>query len=92
MKKNKKLQGKVLVPKIGQRDQLIEALQAASNINHGMGWGGTAKLIVQLKLDKILKIKGNKRQRKKKTKKCLQQTFMDAIMVHGDWVSLEESF
>ena len=86
------LEGLVLVPKPGKEAEFEEAFKQAAQIGHGaLGWQGQAEMMVELGLDKELKLRGTKKARITQMRRHLQSIFLETIYKHGDWVTPEEA-
>lgn len=86
--------GKVLVAKPGKDQEFIKALESTQQIAHGsLGWDGQAEMMVDLGLHTAIgvSLKGSRKQKIKKMREYLIQTFLSSIYDTAEWVTEEEA-
>lgn len=86
--------GKILVAKPGKEQEFYKALESTIQIAHGsLGWDGQAEMMVDLGLDSAIgaPLKGSRKQKIKKMKDFLIQTFLGSIYEVSDWVTPEQA-
>lgn len=74
-----------MCPKIGHEDQLEYIMKIREE------WDKIYSKIFIYNLDKIYKLKGNKRIRKKKAKKLIKTVFYMKIAEHSEYITKQEA-
>lgn len=93
------LKGKVLVAKVGQEQEFLEAMEKAHRTAHGsLGWQGMAEMMFEIGGIDIIsagEIKAQpdwtREEHIAAIKDLLQQIHLQAIMDHAEWVTEEEA-
>jgi len=68
--------------KEGHRDGFLSVVEETAVVARGLGWGGTARMFVELGLDRQFVGRGKRRIRLKRMKRILKRVFVSKLLEH----------